>query len=234
MPHIKDTYAELGDVLDMRPTARGEYERSMARKGRILDIGGRNAQSASAHRLRNMGATDVVATDVVDDYKPDLVDDITASQIGPASFDGVYCDAILEHVKDYWSAIENIMWILKPDGEAFFYVPFCFEFHDLMDYHRFTITELARMMKPFSESKVFLAGPGGGYGYVLLDVLTYGRIRRHGKLHNRLARAINSVLAGVVRVKCKLRPNPDYTTEQAVFYFVHLRLNHGFCAWVRR
>jgi ubiquinone/menaquinone biosynthesis C-methylase UbiE len=179
--------------------------------------------------------TEIIATDVIPDYEPDLVDDITKTTIEPNSFDGIYCDAVLEHVTEYWTALRNIHSILRPGGEAFLYVPFCFRFHDMMDYHRFTITEVARMVmvSGFSEAKVFLPGIGGGYGSVLWDVLTYGMITRFPRLHSRLASITNWTLELMVRVWYRRTPRP-YTVEQAVFFAVHLNYNHGFCAWVRK
>jgi predicted SAM-dependent methyltransferase len=112
-------------------------------RNKVLDIGGRNSTSSSGRRLKRLGTnpgTSVVATDILPDYGPDLVDDICDTRIEPRSFDGVYCDAVLEHVTEYWSAIRNIHSILEEGGEAFIYVPFYFQYHDYMDYHRFTVT----------------------------------------------------------------------------------------------
>jgi SAM-dependent methyltransferase len=234
MPRIDDTFAQLGDTLDMRPDIRDEYIRRVASRGRILDIGGRNHQSVSAGRLRSFGATDIVATDIVATYEPDLVDDITATKIEPDSFDGVYCDAVLEHVTEYWTAIENIHRVLRPGGEAYIYVPFCWSFHDQMDFHRFTITELARMLGGFAEVKVFLPGRRGGWGYVLLSVLTYGRLHRFESLLERLAVPLNWLVATSVRLRYRFHPSPAYTADQAAFFMTHINYNHGFCAWVRK
>jgi SAM-dependent methyltransferase len=233
---VEHAYRELGETLDTRPGISDSYERSVASKGRILDIGGRNSASPSAVRLRALGASEVVATDVVADHEPDLVDDITDTSIDPESFDGVWCVAVFEHVTDYWSAIDNVHRILRPGGEAFVYVPFCFKFHDQMDYHRFTITELARMMRRFSDTKVFVPSTNGhesGYGWVLLDVLSFGLIQRTPQLHHKLARVVNRLLGAAVRLACAFRRR-DYTTQQAVFFATYLSYNHGFCAWVRK
>ena len=236
MPGVADTFAELGDKLDMRPNIRDDYIRRVVTRGRVLDIGGRNHKSGSAARLRAFGATDVVATDIVPDYEPDLVDDITATTIEPESFDAIYCDAVLEHVTDYWTAIDNIHKILRPGGEAYIYVPFCWGFHDQMDYHRFTITEVARMLRQFSEIKVFL--PGGkrqdGWGYVALSVLSFGQLTRNEALLEKLAVPLNRLLELALRIAYRLRPQADFTVDQAVFFFTYLNFNHGFCAWVRK
>jgi hypothetical protein len=236
MPSIVDTYRELGSTLDSRADIREFYERRVAKKSRVLDVGGQNHSSKSANRLRYLGAgadTEIVATDVIPDYQPDLIDDITQTSIPPESFEGVYCDAVLEHVTEYWAAMRNIHAILRPGGEAFVYVPFFFKFHDAMDYHRFTITEVARMVHDFSEAKVFLPGRGGGWGWVVCDTLSYGAITRYPAVHERVAALFNRVLEGVVRVWYR-RKAREYTADQAVFFTVHLNYNHGFCAWVRK
>jgi SAM-dependent methyltransferase len=232
MPGVTATYAELGDKFDARPNIRKFYEKSVATKGRLLDIGGRNSESRSAARLRALGANDIVSTDILPDYNPDLVDDITKTTIEPESFDAVYCDAVLEHVTDYWTAIDNIHSILKPGGEAFFYVPFIYPFHDEMDYHRFTVTEIARMLDGFSEVKVFRT-TSSGYGWVLLQMLTYGAIERFPKLHTRLGNAINSLITVVARPVYKRRPR-EYSLDEFTTWLVDLNFSHGFCAWVRK
>ena len=78
--------------IDFRVGARIEYERRVASKDRVLDIGGRNAASHSHKTLRELSTntnTSIVSTDLVADYAPDLVDDICNTQIPPGTFDGV-------------------------------------------------------------------------------------------------------------------------------------------------
>jgi SAM-dependent methyltransferase len=238
LPDIETVFEQLGNMLDTRPGIRDSYEQRVATKPKVLDIGGRNHTSNSARRLRLLGAgtsTRIIATDVIPDYGPDLLDDITNTTIQPNSFDGIYCDAVLEHVTDYQMAISNIHSILRPGGEAFLYVPFFFQFHDKMDYHRFTISELARMVSGFSEAKIFVPGNGTdvGYGWVLWDVITYGKIRMLPRLHSALASIVNRALELTVRVWYRRKARP-FTLDQAIFFAVNLNYNHGFCAWVRK
>jgi hypothetical protein len=108
---------------------------------------------------------------------------ICNTTIPPASFDGICCDAILEHVTEYWKAIDNIHSILTDGGEAFIYVPFHFPYHDLMDYHRFTIKEAARMLEQFSDVKIFMDGADSGYGYVLWSTITLSKIMALPRLY---------------------------------------------------
>jgi hypothetical protein len=86
--------------IDFRVGARIEYERRIASKDRVLDIGGRNATSHSHKTLRQLSTntnTSIVSTDVVTDYAPDLVDDICNTN-SVRDLDGVRA-AVLEHVE---------------------------------------------------------------------------------------------------------------------------------------
>jgi len=226
--------------IDFRVGARIEYERRVASKDRVLDIGGRNAASHSNKTLRGLSTntnTSIVSTDVVADYTPDLVDDICNTQIPSATFDGVYCAAVLEHVEDYAAAVDNIHKVLKPGGEVFIYVPFFWCFHDLMDYHRFTLTELDRMLRIFSEHKLFLSD-GSGYGGVLWQVLTFYQISKFPRLWHALSAMVNSTIAVPLTLAYALTRRTQtangISLRQYKFYYIHLRMNHGFCAWARK
>ena len=178
-------------------SARGSNQRRVASKDSVLDIGGRNATSHSNRTLRQLStntSTSIVSTDVVADYAPDLVDDICNTRIPSETFDGVYCAAVLEHVEDYAAAVNNIHKVLKPGGEVFIYVPFFWCVHDLMDYHRFTFTELERMLRSFREYKLFLPD-GNGYGGVLWQVLTFYQISKIPSLWRALSAVVNSAVA---------------------------------------
>ena len=117
-----DLFQGIKNRIDWRINNRIEYETRVASKDTILDIGGRNMQSKSNRRLRQLSTnskTKIVSTDIIGDYNPDIVDDICNSKIETDSYDSVYCDAILEHVHDNLAAIKNIHRILKPGGELY-------------------------------------------------------------------------------------------------------------------
>ncbi len=112
-----DSSSEIWKVIDRDVNARIKYETSVVSKSRILDVGGRNAQSMSRERITRLGRNPdsmVVCTDIIPDYSPDLVDDICSTSIAAHSFDGVYLNAVLEHVTEYWKAIDNVYNILAP------------------------------------------------------------------------------------------------------------------------
>lgn len=228
------------DKIDFRVNARSEYERRVASRDTVLDIGGRNGTSHSNRKLRELSTntnTHIVSTDVIADYAPDLVDDICDTQIAAGTFDGVYCAAVLEHVEDYSAAVDNIHRILKPGGEVFIYVPFFWCFHDLMDYHRFTFTELDRMLRRFGEYRLFLPD-ANGYGGVLWQVLTFYQVCKYPRLWRALSALVNSALAVPVTLAYFLNGRTQagnrITLNEYKFYYLHLRMNHGFCGWARK
>jgi len=236
-----DYFYGVREAIDFRPEARGIYEQRVASKDLVLDVGGRNAQSRSHRQLRELSSnpdTRIVSTDVVDDYQPDLIDDICHSTIDDETYDGVYVDAILEHVEEYWLAMDNIHRILKPGGEVFIYVPFFWEVHDLMDFHRFTIAEVDRLLKGrFSEYKLFLPGEQG-YGGVLWQLLTFYLIDQFPKAHNVLAKITNVAAVPLIALRYLVGPyrkgRSRISFKEYRFLCTHIYVNHGFCAWAKK
>lgn len=230
----------LGQDIDPRLYAREEYERRIARCGLILDVGGRNAESRSARRLRSLSenpSARIICTDVVAEYRPDIVDDITNSTLESASFDAVYCDAILEHVRDYWKAKAHIHRVLKVGGEVFIYVPFFWCVHDRMDYHRFTFAEALRLVEDFKERKLFVSD-ASGYGGVMLLLASFFQLQHLPRLWIGLSRVINACLTPFLYAwflrerRCGRWLGIPWTTFR--FYFLHLYVNHGVCVWAKK
>ncbi len=166
------------------------------------------------------------------------MDDICDSKLESNSFDAIYCDAILEHVEDYAAAIEHMHRILKPGGEIFVYVPFFYVFHDNMDYHRFTFTEVDRMLSVFGERKVFLPD-GCGYGGVFWQLVTFYQIDRMPRVKALLSTCVNALLAIPLTLKYfasgrKRRDDRGASLSEFLFFYKHLHVNHGFCAWAAK
>ena len=232
----RDLFHGLKQQLEFDLGARQKYESRVVSKSRILDVGGRNDQSISRRQiqlLNNNPRNTIICTDIIPEYGPDLIDDICHTSLKAGSFDGVYCVAILEHVTEYWRAIDNIYEILAPGGEAFFYVPFFYPFHDQMDHHRFTFTEMFRMLNKFSEKKIIMPGKESGYGYVFWYLNTLSAIARLPRLHTVLARLFNLMFKLVLFPVYKMKSR-SYSFHDFAFFYIHLAVNHGFCAWVKK
>lgn len=235
-----DLFQGLRSIIDFRLGVRDEYERRIASAKTVLDIGGRNQSSRSARRLRDLAGERVgkiTCTDIIDEYQPDLVDDISNSKIPDASFDAIYCDAILEHVKDYWTAVDHIRRILKPGGEVFICVPFCWSFHDRMDYHRFTFTEVARLVEGYSERRLFVCD-GLGYGGVLSLMLSFFQFTHFPRLWSLVSRTINLGLLGPLWVWYRLERArgrwPGVPWSDYKYYCLHLYMAHSYCVWAKK
>jgi hypothetical protein len=127
--------------------------------------------------------------------------------------------------------------ILAPGGEIFIYVPFCWSFHDRADYHRFTFTEIARLMEGYSDFRLCLAD-ATGYGGVLLEVLSFFQMHRLPRTWTALSALLNGVLALPLAVVFLLgRNHPRWrgvSWRDFRFYYTQLHLAHGFCAWGRK
>lgn len=235
-----DPFHGLGARIEREPAARERLARQVANRTRVLDVGGRNARSASGRWIQSLmrdPAAPIVSTDVAADYAPDIVDDITRSTLPDAAFDGVFCISILEHVGDCQAAVGHIRRILAPGGEVMIYVPFCYPFHDRTDHHRFTFTELARLMEGYSDFRICLAD-GNGYGGVLSDVMTFHQLRKLPRAWAAASWLANALLSVPLAAAWALtRRDPRWgavSWRDFRFYFTHLHLAHGFWAWGRK
>lgn len=234
-----DVYKGVKDTIDTRVDAAEEYATRVASKNRVLDIGGRNALSRSGRRIRRLGRNPnniIVSTDILPDYEPDIVDDICSTSIKPNSFDGVFCVAVLEHVKEYWKAVDNIYSVLETGGEIFIDVPFFSPFHSSADHHRFTFTEIVRMLGRFSEVKVFTTGKKSGYGFVFWEILSFSSLdKRYPRLTAHLTAIVNSLLKMGLYVVYKIKRHDDQVPfEDYSFYYIYLKFNDSFCAWAKK
>lgn len=236
-----DIFHGIGENIDRGLCVRDKYEIRVASKDKVLDVGGRNHQSLSYKRLKSLSQNpnnNIVSTDILDEYCPDIVDDICNTKIEENSFDAIYCTAILEHVEDYNAAIKNIFKILKPGGELFLYVPFFWRFHDKMDHHRFTFTELNRMLSGFSEHKIFLAD-GNGYGGVFWQIFTLFKIGSFPKLWSILSKVFNffmifPLFISFLKEKVYKKDGLNNSFSDYLFFYTHLCVNHGFCGWAKK
>jgi SAM-dependent methyltransferase len=80
--------------------------------------------------------TAYVVMDPVDTYHPDIVADVMDMPgIQSASFDTVFCLAVLEHVPRPWDAMREMFRVLKPGGTLIGYVPFLSPYHGMPGYY---------------------------------------------------------------------------------------------------
>jgi SAM-dependent methyltransferase len=88
--------------------------------------------------------------------RPDIVGDIChLEMLSDASYDGVFCCSILEHVYNPFAAVQEICRILRKGGAVFGYVPFLHTYHakpgHYEDYYRFTEAGVKYLFKDFEQ-----------------------------------------------------------------------------------
>ncbi|MCB1784302.1 MAG: methyltransferase domain-containing protein [Alphaproteobacteria bacterium] len=124
---------------------------------RVLDFG-----KSSRHRYKKFSPEQAQTADInqYNDY-PDYICDICDSSTFPEEkYDGIICNAVLEHVYDPFTAVKNLHEALKPEGYLLAYVPYLYRYHapkDLtfQDYYRYSRDALAYMFRDFSSLTLY-------------------------------------------------------------------------------
>jgi len=123
----------------------------LLKKEMILEVGAGNRRLAE--KVVNMDIVLFENTDVVGDaHNLPFVDD---------SFDVVWIEMVLEHVRDPQRVVGEIRRVLKPGGYVYSMTPFIMPFHGYPgDYQRYTLSGLDELFKLFSkESSGVYKGP---------------------------------------------------------------------------
>ncbi|PTM04682.1 MAG: methyltransferase type 11 [Bacteroidetes bacterium] len=121
----------------------------MPKTGLMLEIG---AQGRT-YLQDCFAAWEIESFDLVDDFKPDYVGDITRHnpQIPDHQFDAIACMEVLEHTVNPFAAIEELRRLLKPGGILLVSAPLNFRIHGpLPDCWRFTEFGWRVLLKDFN------------------------------------------------------------------------------------
>ncbi len=113
-------------------------------RGRVLDLG------AGHQPFRPFLPTDVqyYALDVVPIRGNDVVGSALALPFAAATFDGVICTEVLEHVPEPEQALREIARVLRPGGRLYVTVPMTWGLHyEPHDYYRFTRYGIAYLVE---------------------------------------------------------------------------------------
>ncbi len=91
------------------------------------------------------------------------------------TFDSVWMEAVLEHVKNPARVIGEAYRVLKPEGYIYIEIPFFQGYHPSPgDYQRFTHEGLRELCKDFEEIKSgAVSGPASAFSHVLRNFLAY-------------------------------------------------------------
>jgi SAM-dependent methyltransferase len=136
----------------------------------VLVIGGGTIGSG-AEELYSDGSIDLVGTDVYASPYTVLVADAHKLPFVDGVFDGVWVQAVLEHVLEPATVVAEIHRVLRRDGLVYAETPFMQQVHErAYDFSRFTQSGHRWLFRRFSEVS---AGPVGGAGVALVWSIRY-------------------------------------------------------------
>ena len=112
----------------------------MAERPRILVVGG-GAIGSGAEQLYGDGTIDVIGFDVYASAFTQVIADGHRIPFASGTFDGVWIQAVLEHVLDPGVVVGEIHRVLKQDGLVYADTPFMQQVHEgAYDFTRFTLS----------------------------------------------------------------------------------------------
>jgi SAM-dependent methyltransferase len=136
----------------------------------VLVIGG-GAIGCGAHQLYDDPSIDLIGTDVYASQYTVLVADGHKLPFEDGIFDGVWVQAVLEHVLEPATVVAEIHRVLRPKGLVYAETPFMQQVHErAYDFSRFTQSGHRWLFRQFEE---ITAGPVSGPGVALIWSIRY-------------------------------------------------------------
>lgn len=158
---------------------------------KILIIGG-SVLGKGIKSLISTSSIEFIESDVVLEDNISVICDAHKIPFKDSSLDGVIVQAVLEHVVDPYSCVEEIFRVLKEDGLVYSETPFMQQVHlGKYDFTRFTHLGHRRLFRKFEEvSSGPVCGPGMAlawtYQYFLLSFVSSEIARNLVKVFARL------------------------------------------------
>jgi len=141
---------------------------SLFKTNQVLIVG--SAGSGKIPRYQVDFPAGSIGLDIDEPAKPDVLGDALYLPFRDEIMPFVYCEALLEHVPEPQRVVDEVYRVLKKDGQAFFYVPFLYPYHESPDdYFRFTKSGMTYLCRNFSHMKIQAAD--GGYASVSMRFL---------------------------------------------------------------
>ncbi|MFH0298268.1 class I SAM-dependent methyltransferase [Bradyrhizobium sp. 31Argb] len=126
---------------------------------------------SGADELYNATSIELLGTDVFASPYTSLVADAHKLPFDDGVFDGVWIQAVLEHVLEPATVVAEIHRVLRPDGLVYAETPFMQQVHErAYDFSRFTQSGHRWLFRRFSEIS---AGPTSGAGVALVWSIRY-------------------------------------------------------------
>jgi SAM-dependent methyltransferase len=144
--------------------------KTLGRPARLLVIGG-GAVGSGVQAMYDDPAVQLIGTDIYHSPHVTLIADGHRLPIADQSVDGVWIQAVLEHVLDPQQVVAEIHRVLRPDGLVFADTPFMQQVHEgAYDFTRFTLSGHRWLFRHFAAID---AGTSGGAGLATLWSIRY-------------------------------------------------------------
>jgi len=132
---------------------------SVFKGDKVLIVG--SAGSGALPRYKKAFPAGAIGLDIDESAKPDVLGDALYLPFADASVPYVHCEALLEHVSEPHRVVDEVCRVLKLGGQAFFYVPFLYPYHESPDdYFRFTKSGMIYLCRHFSHIQIQAADDG--------------------------------------------------------------------------
>lgn len=136
----------------------------------FYDVGGENTQILSVGGGPTRNSPKEINLNMGPFAEVDVVGNACRLPFATGSIDGVWCNAVLEHVAGAPKAVEEIIRTTKPGGGIMLLVPFMQPLHGYPDdYQRYTAEGLAHLL---SGTDILAKGQAVGPSYALHEILT--------------------------------------------------------------
>lgn len=180
----------------------------------VLVIGG-GAIGAGVDALYSASNIRIVGTDVYASPNTEVVADGHFLPFRDGVFDGVWIQAVLEHVLDPPAVVAEIHRVLKPSGLVYADTPFIQQVHEqAYDFTRFTLSGHRWLFRRFEEID---AGAVGGAGKALVWSIRYVALSLG--LGTRLASLAALPFFWVRFIDYFAKPGPKTDAASGVYFF---------------
>lgn len=156
--------------------------RRVAQQKKILDVGGADPFQKDLAKYESWFAhAEYETMDLDPRSEPTFRGDIHDIPREDASYDGVICKQVLEHVHSPYLAVKELHRILKPGGRIFVSVPFIAPYHakpgSYHDYYRFTIDGLKFLFEEHAKFSHVEIYPERGFFATMLVFIPWAWLR---------------------------------------------------------
>lgn len=136
-----------------------------SRRPRVLVIGG-GTRGSGTEELYQDKSIDLMGTDIYASSNTSIVADGQQLPFIDGSFDGVWIQAVLEHVLDPPVVVAEIFRVLRPDGLVYADTPFMQQVHEnAYDFTRYTVSGHRWLFRNFDMLEAGASSEGAGSAF---------------------------------------------------------------------